>query len=165
MDLVDEINRLCVGTTKGGRNLANIVISTNLALRNDGFPRADQRTPADVGVAVYFTRNGKNQCFACDKYDAVWKNMRAISKTIEAMRGIERWGSSEMMDRAFSGFVALPAPGKRPWWEVLAVDPRTSKDVAKIKFRELAKVLHPDTATGSEEAFKALNEAYEESQR
>ena len=46
--------------------------------------------------------------------------MQAIAKTIEALRGINRWGTGDMMEAAFKGFSALPAPDtNKPWREVL----------------------------------------------
>lgn len=95
------------------------VISTNIELRIDGLPYSRQRPISDHGVAVYFTRNGRQMVFACDRWDKIEHNMRAITKTIEAMRGIERWGSSDLMERAFAGFEALPAPD--PWWKALGL--------------------------------------------
>jgi len=47
----------------------NIIISTNLALRNDGLPRANQKMPDDAGVAVYFTLKNEQKCFPCYKWD------------------------------------------------------------------------------------------------
>lgn len=89
--LVLEIERLMLGkeATRWHAPEGSIVISTNMPLRNDGYPSASARAPSDPGVAVYFERKKKQVCFACDKYDAVWKNLRAIQKTIEALRGIE----------------------------------------------------------------------------
>jgi hypothetical protein len=78
-DVRTEIERL------GGKN---IVISTNLQLRQDGLPYANQRMPNDPGVAVYFTYKGKQTCFACDRWNRIEHNLRAIFKTIEALRGI-----------------------------------------------------------------------------
>jgi hypothetical protein len=71
-------------------------------------PYAKYKTPDDPGVAVYFELNGRSQVFACDKWDRVEDNLQAIRKTIEAIRGIERWGSSEMLNRIYKGFQALP---------------------------------------------------------
>ncbi|MBL8237297.1 MAG: hypothetical protein JNM66_07760 [Bryobacterales bacterium] len=79
---MDEIRKL------GGKQ---IVISSNLELRLDGLPRAAQRTPADQGVAVYFTLNGRSQCFPCDRWSTIEHNLWAIAKSIEALRGLERW--------------------------------------------------------------------------
>ena len=68
-------------------------------------------------------------CFACDKWRDVYDNIYAIGKTIEALRGIERWGTGDMVEQAFTGFVALPSP-KSPW-EILGVPSRaTARDVA-----------------------------------
>jgi hypothetical protein len=117
-ELIAEVDRM-IGARPGYAYRESRIISTNVPLRRDGEPMAGRNEPLDPGVAVYFQRKGKQVCFACDKYDRVWKNMRAIAKTIEAMRGIERWGSSDMLDRAFTGFAALPEPGKvKPWSEV-----------------------------------------------
>lgn len=109
------------------RHGRQVVLSTNIELRRDGEPYASRRAPDDTGVAVYFLRKGRPVCFACDQYREVWENMRAICKTLEAMRGIERWGSAEMLNRAFTGFEALPSPDmvtpspNKTWWEILGV--------------------------------------------
>ncbi len=50
------------------------------------------RKPDDRGVAVYFTHLRRSMCFTCDKWDQVEDNLYAIVKTIETLRGIERWG-------------------------------------------------------------------------
>lgn len=96
-------------------------------MRQDGFPYPKQALPADKGVAIYFTLNSRQMCFACDRWDKVQDNIYAIAMTIEALRGIERWGSGSMVEQAFTGFVALPAP-KSPH-DILGVRParRTTK--------------------------------------
>lgn len=146
-ELVWEVGRM------GGRY---VVISTNLPLRRDGLPLANQPQPADPGVAVYFERRGKQMTFACDRWDRVHDNMRAIQKTIEALRGIERWGASEMMERAFTAFTALPPP--RSPWDILGVPPGASADVITRAFRAKAATAHPD-AGGSHSAMADLNAA------
>lgn len=141
--LVAEVERL------GGIYL---VISTNIELRRDGFPYANRRNPADRGVAIYFQLKGRSMVFACDRYKEVHDNMYAIGLTVEALRGIERWGASQMMERAFSGFTALPPAiempaAKRPWWEVLGVNVCSSPEQIRNARNELARKYHPDTAT------------------
>ena len=136
------------------------VISTNVALRRDGLPYSGQRTPDDPGVALYFQRRGKSMVFACDRWRKVEHNMRAIVKTIEALRGIERWGSADMVEQAFSGFVGLPAPSKTEWWrEVLGLPagPVTAAEI-DAAFRARAAAAHPDTG-GSDVAMANLNRA------
>jgi hypothetical protein len=103
-------------------------------LRRDGLPLANHRTPSDLGVAVYFTYRGRQMCLACDQWDKIQDNIHAIRKTIEAFRGIPRWGTGDMMERAFTGFEELPAPGqqaKRPWWQVLGVNQNASPQAIK----------------------------------
>src|SRR5689334_12462943 len=46
-----------------------IILSTNLELRRDGLPYANQREPADPGIAVYFRWKDKPMTFACDRWD------------------------------------------------------------------------------------------------
>lgn len=140
----------------GGRY---VVISTNIPLRRDGRPYASQANKPDNndhGVAVYFERDGKQMVFACDRWNRVQDNMRAIQKTIDAMRGIERWGASEMMERAFSAFEALPPP--RSHWSILGLKPGASLDDIRIAYRALAAKAHPD-AGGSHAKMAELNAA------
>jgi hypothetical protein len=47
---------------------------------------------------------------ACDRFDNAAANMRSLGLAIEAMRQLERHGGGAMMEKAFSGFVALPPP-------------------------------------------------------
>lgn len=124
------------------------VISSNAQYRQDGMPYARQGYIGDTGVAVYFQRKGKPVVFACDTYAALHDNIHAITKTIEAMRAIERHGASEMLERAFTGFTALPAPivavMKRDWWEVLGVPRDASAQAIGDAYRSLAARHHPD---------------------
>jgi len=137
----------------------HIVLSTNLRVRNDGLPLAKQAQPNDKGVAVYFLRRGRQMVFACDRWDKIEDNIRAIEKTIEAMRGIERWGASEMMERAFQAFEALPAP--KSCWDVLGVRPGASAADVNAAYRAKARGAHPDSG-GSEAAMSELNRARDE---
>ena len=87
-----------------------VVVSTNVRLRLDGVPYANDKAPSDQGVAVYFDYAGGQKCFACDRWRSVEENLRAIAKSVEAIRGLERWGSKSFVDAAFTGFAALPSP-------------------------------------------------------
>ena len=149
-ELINEVRRL------GGRM---VVVSTDIPLRNDGLPYALKGNPSDPGVAVYFEYGKKQMVFACDKYVKIHENVRAISKTIEAIRGIERWGASDMMERAFTGFQALPAPETQDWWDILQVRKDSSEEEIRSNFRRLAKEHHPDKG-GSLEKMENLNAAY-----
>lgn len=133
-DVQEEVRRL------GGSGL---VISSNLPLRRDGMPCANASQPADRGVAVYFRYKKKPMCFACDRWDRIEDNLRAISKTIDALRGIERWGTGQMVEQAFTGFTALPSP-EQPW-QVLGLDTSNpTRDQIDEAYRRLAMQHHPD---------------------
>lgn len=134
----------------------SIVVSTNIRLRQDGLPYSNQRQPEDKGVAVYFSYKGKQMCFACDRWDRVECNLWAIAKTIGALRGIERWGSGDMVQQAFTGFVALPSP-KKPE-DILGIRQGASHDEIDRAWREKAKKAHPD-AGGTTDEMQEINEA------
>jgi hypothetical protein len=141
-----------------------IIISTNVPLRRDGIPLAGQRSPDDVGVAVYFIYKKQQRCFACDRWKKIEDNMRAIAKTIEALRGIARWGTGDMLEAAFTGFTALPAPNsKKHWRDVLGKD-ITHIDQARFMYRSLASQYHPDKG-GNSKQMAEINLAWEEAQR
>lgn len=141
-----------------------VILSTNVALRRDGLPYANQPEPSDPGVAVYFEWHGKQMTFACDRWDKVRDNVRAIGKTIEAIRGIERWGASDMMERAFSAFEALPAPSggvTLSCWSVLDIAPGSSLAEIERAYRAKAKGAHPDTG-GDRDKWDRLQSAYQQ---
>lgn len=140
-----------------------MILSTNIPLRNDGLPYARYKTPDDPGVAVYFTINGQSQVFACDRWKRIEDNMQAIRKTIEAIRGIERWGSSEMLNRMFKGFEALPEKAGESsndaWWVTLGVHPDDDLEQIERAYRFAAKKAHPDSPGGSVKMMSRLNQA------
>lgn len=122
--LLEELARM------GARD---VEIFTNRRANQDGSLSMARQRIFDTGVAVYFRRKGKPTVFACDQYDEIHDNIRAIGKTIEAMRAIERYGASDMLDRAFTAFEALPAPEQ--WWQVLEVSSEASEAVVNAAFR------------------------------
>lgn len=138
----------------------DIVISTNVPTRRDGLPMADAREPADPGVAVYFERKGRQFVIACDTYNRVKYNLRAVGVTVEALRSIERHGSSSMLEQAFTGFAALPPAGRiEPWWEVLGVTADANETTVRDAFRELARLHHPDVG-GDSARMARITEAF-----
>jgi len=142
----------------------NAVVSSNVALRRDGLPLAAAKRVDDVGVAVYFLYKGKQTCFACDRWDRVEDNIYAIAKTIDAMRGISRWGTGDMLDAAFNGFTALPPPSSptENWRMVLGN--ATSVEELDKNYRAQARLAHPD-AGGSNEEMAKLNQARDAARR
>jgi len=137
---------------------SKIIVSSNNRVGVSGRMRMD-REPIDTGVAVYFTRNNQSMVFACDRFNKVKDNVQAIAMTLEALRGIERWGASDMMERTFTGFKALASenPGES-WWKVLQIDADASEEQIQTAYRRMAKLAHQD-AGGSDVAMTALNVA------
>lgn len=145
---------------------SDTIISTNVALRRDGLPAGNQKRTDDCGVAVYFTCSGQQVCFACDRWDKIEHNMRAIAKTIEALRGITRWGTGDMMKAAFRGFVALPDQTNGKNWRVVfgfAAHDSVTLDEVRARYRNLAAQAHPDRG-GSSERMALINLAWQEAQ-
>lgn len=139
----------------------DVIISSNIELRRDGLPYSGRKPAGSPGVAVYFQFEGEQQVFACDCWDLAEDNMRAIGKTIEALRGIQRWGSTEMMRRAFGGFKALP-PGYTDWRHMFGFDPDelVSATALKRRYHERARLAHPDLHGGDNGELTRLNLAH-----
>lgn len=165
--LLSEVTRL------GGKHP---VISSNLRLRQDGLPYAQQGRVDDPGIALYFDLKGKPMCFACDRFTKVEANLRAIELSIAALRGLERWGASDMLERAFQGFLALPAPGQSlshdggsapqahpgqiHWSEILGVSPNCSTSEARDAYKRLCGIYHPDKPDGDADKFHSVQNAW-----
>lgn len=135
----DELRRI------GARN---IVLSSNVTL---GAGR-----PADPGVVAYCTYDGMQVAIPCDRWNTVAGNLRAIAKTIEAMRGMERWGAKHMIRAMLTGLTALP--GTRAWWDVLGVAQTASIEEVEAAHRQAARKHHPDRG-GDPTAMAAINAA------
>lgn len=152
-DLVSELRKM---------SAEDVVISTDLRLRHDGLPRASQRKPDDPGVAVYFRKNQKPYVIACDQYTTIEANIRALVVTIEAMRKIERHGSTELAEQALGGFRALPPHQEceEHWTTVLGLpDPPRYYGHVLTTYRKLAHEWHPDRQGGDTKLFLKLRAA------
>lgn len=166
--LADELGRM---------KATNITVSTNARTRADGGVYASdaEKRYDDPGVAVYFTLKGRQMVMAQDAFDTLAANVRSLGLAVEGLRSLERHGGGTMMERAFSGFTALPAPdgvkAKRPWWIVLGYgdDPEARADLSPdeviARFKTLAKRRHPDVDGGSVELFVELQTARDDAVR
>lgn len=149
-ELVEELKRL---------GAKEVIISSNLQtrLRGDGF-YANQRVD-DAGVVAYFKLKGSSKAMACDKWDRVEHNVWSLKKSIESIRGLERWGGSEFLDGLFTGFQALPSPD-----DVINTAPQffadcTDEKQMKERYKRLVKELHPDTG-GTQAEFQEMQRQY-----
>lgn len=159
--MTDGLQRVLDELEKLGVHQDDVIISTNLLTRLDGLPRSGQARPQDAGVAVYWQKSAKEpmRCMAIDRYDEVADNLAAIAATLDAMRAIERHGGAAILDRAFTGFTALPAPSQaQPWWQVLDISQTASVDEINAAWRRLSSIHHPDRG-GSDAAMARINAA------
>jgi len=124
-------------------------------------PYANQPQPDDPGVVVYFTLSGNRKvCWPCDRWRRVEDNLWAIVKSLEAKRGLERWGAVSM-DREYEGYLQLPESTANQ-----RVDAHTALGIAKdapwatirAAWRAWAKEHHPDRG-GDHDRFTAMNSA------
>jgi hypothetical protein len=78
------------------------------------------------------------------------------------MRAIERCGATQVVERMYKGFAALPARGEtsRRWQEVLGIRDISTLTAEKLNhvFKDLARTRHPDHG-GTAEGFRELTEA------
>jgi hypothetical protein len=141
-----------------------VILSTAIPLRRDGQPYGSRvwRSGDDPGVAVYFTRGGKQQVIPCDTYTSPEANMRAVGLSVGAMRALDRYGVKGMLDRAFAGFAALPAPDRLDWRAELGVPSGAAIGETEVeaRYRRLAMAAHPDRG-GSDARMARLTRARE----
>lgn len=147
----------------------NVIVNSNVMTRADGLPYAKQPNTEDPAVVLYFTLDGNEVCIPCDRWSSVDSNLRAIGMAVEAIRGMERWGTGQMVRAAFSGFTALPAGASsgtpvvpdEPWYDVLGVSPNAEDDLIEAAYKVAIKKAHPDTG-GTVERFHRIQKAYKE---
>ena len=146
----------------------DVVVSTNIPLRKDGLPLAGMSEPNDPGVAVYWTEHGSDgqlisRVVACDAWRTVRANLRAVGMAIAALRALKRTGATQVVEKAFGGFAALP-PGRaaRDWREVFCWTPGAiaGRQDIEARFKQLLLERHPDRG-GSDDQVRELVEARE----
>jgi hypothetical protein len=154
---------------------AEIVISTNIPLRRDGLPLAGTAQPEDPAVAVYWAERGaytdgrqqyRYRVIACDHWLRVDENMRAAGLAIDALHALQRTGATQVIEKAFTGFTALPATAgasRRTWREVFQwrTEWRVTPENIAAQYRLLAFKYHPDTG-GTDADMIELNTAREQ---
>jgi len=128
----------------------NLILSSNCTLGDEN--------PRECGVVAYFQLKKQSIAIPCDRWNSVKDNVKAIALTIEAMRGMERWGAKHMITAMFQGFMALSERTGPSCWEVLGVAPQSSEATIMEAYRAKAQTAHPDKG-GSHEAFVELNQA------
>ena len=166
LSIADGVKRVIAQLHRLGIAHKHIIISTNVKPRLDGMPSGDSKQPEDPGAAVYWKKENdlEYKTMGVDQYSKVADNLAAIAATLEAMRAIERHGGAVIMERAFSGFLSLPAPNT--WRAVFGYqeDAGVSLDRARADYRDLSKQRHPDRG-GSDATMAELNWAMQNAEQ
>ncbi len=160
--IIDELKLMVTGRVSG---YVPMVLSSDIPVKRDGTPYADYDEPADPGAAVWWVdRNQETRAIACDRWNTVAGNFRAIALSIQHLRGLERTGASQIFERSMQNFRVPKLPGglanTRPWWcETLGLDhwPASHHEIQDA-YRTLVKTTHPDRG-GDQQRFVQINEA------
>ena len=166
LSVADAVKRVRLELQRIGVPDHDLVVSTNVPLRLDGWPRSD-REPSDPGVAIYWRDSKKEgwpqRCMAIDLYDRVADNLAAVAATLEALRAVERHGGAEILDRTFTGFTAIEAPKDVDHWsDILDCDRHASTSEVRAAFLRARSAAHPDKQQGGSSAqFNRVVQAYQ----
>lgn len=139
----------------------NCLISSNLKIRLDGNGFYSNQKVDDVGIVVYFDLKGKGKAMACDKWDRIEHNLWALYLSVSAIRGLERWGGSELLEGLFTGFKALPSPEDVTSKEINYFQEVNNFEELRICYKKLAMKLHPDTG-GDANEFQNMQRQYDQ---
>jgi hypothetical protein len=156
-------------------------------IRHDDLPRSDAREPNNPGVIVTFdvwTPNGKvNEqgqkfgsykpiSFPCDRFKSWKDNLRAIALALEALRKVDRYGVTQSGEQ-YAGWKALPAMGESSATMTVEEAARwvaghagqstifvmANKENLESAYKDAARKLHPDSASGNHDDFVRLGQA------
>lgn len=157
-------------------NVRRAVVETDITegeIRLDGLPYANAK-PRSPRVRLSFDLSGIGPVqYPCDTYDSWQDNVRAIAKTLEAQRAMDRYGATRHRQQ-YTGWKALPGGTTHE----VAMTPTSAADlivtmaggiaseivrdqgVYRTKYRMAVKACHPDTnGEGFTDSFKKLQEA------
>ena len=154
----------------GRINVNQVVIEVDVPesqVRNDGllYARAKPNSPR-VRISFKHPKAGYLQ-YPCDTYFNWQDNLRAIAKTLEAQRAMDRYGATRH-NQQYKGWAALP-PSEPIGTIAMAAeliivkansdykpsDLLGSYEIYRTLYRAAARQCHPDTG-GSDELFKKL---------
>lgn len=135
-------------------------------VRKDGMLRNDAWIGHPGVILSVRTWDAQQLEFATDRYEAWRDNVHAIGLSLEALRGVDRWGVTH--GAQYSGFKALPAGttgfGSAADAELWMADALRRYDLPRNvsnsnAWRALAAHLHPDKHPERADDWHKLNEA------
>lgn len=165
-------------------NVARAVIQADLDesdIRIDGMPRANARFRSGRVVLSFEHPKAGPMSMPCGAFADLWDNLRAITKTLEALRAVDRYGVTQRSEQ-YAGWKQLPPQGgANVEYEFVTVEdaarfliktaapglqfgPETVRSAiltpGKLTeyFRAAAQRAHPDVG-GSEDLMRKVNAA------
>lgn len=148
-----------------GAVLDRVEFAATSYARNSNIPHKSADV-ADPGVAVYFRREAEHAdrgyALACDRWESLRENARAISLYVRRKRLAERCEVSTA-EEEFST-AALPSPeeealvAEKPPHKILGCSPAPTVEEIRESFRQRVKEVHPDNG-GTDREFKRVKEA------
>lgn len=137
--------------------------------RIDGSLRAQAKFNSSA-VAISFKSRHGQQRYPCCTFDDWRANVRAIGKSLEALRSVDRYGVSSTGEQ-YKGWQQLPAPNGDHWnmidaWRFLktVTGIPAEKNIAEVDlvavFRAAESKTHPDKG-GNPDDFKKVQRARE----
>lgn len=121
-------------------------------LRVDGMPRANARQPEFPGVKISFNAPGIGRVeYGTDTYELWQHNVRAIALSLEALRAVDRYGTTTGRQQ-YTGFKAIGAtPAVAKLTAAVARDTLLAlvgevdgDNTDRALYRRAVKVAHPD---------------------
>jgi hypothetical protein len=162
----------------GGRDVVIEVDVREQDIRLDGMLRANARAESPAVVVAFETRAHGPMLYRCDRFERSYRsasigwqeNIRAIAKTLEALRAVDRYGATET-GQQYAGFKALPA-GRAMGPSHMTSDQAVAVIAAAASVREhevrpdLVRIVrrarafsHPDRNDGDQTAWDQVEQA------
>ncbi|WP_114202335.1 molecular chaperone DnaJ [Janibacter anophelis] len=145
-----------------GQHLAIGVDVTEQDLRLDGTLRARARAESPAVEVAFDSKHGP-MLYRCDRYRSRYysqgpdwqQNVRAIAKTLEALRAVDRYGAADSGEqyRGYRQLEATPASSPHDALNRLRVIAQTNDTDVPVDrlIRRAKSQAHPDRPTGSSE--------------
>ena len=163
--MIDAVARILAPLRTLGVRDWQVVISTNLALKDDASLQFQQEAPRDPGAAVYWNTAEPGWPYRCVAYDAhttVAANLGKIAQTIEALVALWRAGGDEILARALAGLSTMPPTVNRhtTWWaDTLGIAEGATLEEITRAYRRKRGQSHPDRG-GDANTFRKVHDAY-----
>lgn len=117
--------------------------------RIDGMPRANA-VPSHPGVILNVESDKGPLAFPCDKFDRWQDNLRAIALSLEALRRVDRYGTTPGNEqyRGWQAIEAKPSMTAKAAVEYLAtvagMPPPSSQEGIALAYKKARHASHPD---------------------